>query len=78
MLYLHAPPRELWQRTRHDKSRPLLQDGDPRERIETLYALRDPLYRETADLVADTGRQSVNVLVTQLLAKLEEACKLSA
>lgn len=78
VVYLHAPPKELWQRTRHDKHRPLLRTGDPRARIEELYAFRDPLYREVADLVLDTGRQSVNALVTQLLGLIGSACRLSA
>lgn len=78
VIYLHAAPRELWRRTRHDKSRPLLQGTDPRTRLEEIYHLRDPLYRETADLVIDTGRQSASVLVGELLPKLEKSCGLSA
>jgi shikimate kinase len=78
VIYLHAHPRELWQRTRHDRTRPLLQNADPRQRLEDLYAVRDPLYRETADAVVETGRQGVSLLVAQALAKLEDVCKLSA
>jgi shikimate kinase len=78
VVYLHAPPQELWQRTRHDKNRPLLRTEDPRARIEELYAIRDPLYRQTADVVVDTGSQSVNTLVKDLLGSLEAVCKLSA
>ena len=78
VVYLHAKPRDLWMRTRHDKGRPLLQTDDPRARIEQLYQFRDPLYREVADLVVDTGRQSVSVLVGQLLPQLEQACRQSA
>lgn len=78
VIYLHAHPRELWQRTRHDRTRPLLQNVDPRQRLELLYAERDPLYRETADAVVETGRQGVSLLVAQALAKLEDACRLSA
>jgi len=78
VIYLHAQPRALWQRTRNDKSRPLLQGGDPLQRLEDLYRVRDPLYRGIADLVIDTGRQSVNALLTQVLEKFGEACKLSA
>jgi len=78
VVYLHAAPRELWRRTRHDKSRPLLQGSDPRSRLEDIYRLRDPLYRETADLVIDTGRQSASVLVGELLQKLEKTCGLLA
>jgi shikimate kinase len=78
VIYLHALPPVLWQRTRTDKSRPLLQDEDPRGRLEQLYALRDPLYREVADLVIETGRQGVGPLLAQVLTRIDVACKLSA
>jgi len=78
VIYLHALPQVLWQRTRSDKSRPLLQGGDPRDRLEALYRVRDPLYREVADLVIDTGRQGIGPLLSQVLARLDEACRLSA
>lgn len=78
VIYLHAQPRELWHRTRRDKSRPLLQGADPRARLEQLYAARDPLYREVANLVVDTGRQSANALVSELIPQLEKTCGLSA
>ncbi len=78
VIYLHAQPTVLGQRTRSDKSRPLLQGGDPLDRIEKLYSERDPLYREVADQVIDTGRQSVSSLVALVLAKFDEACRLSA
>ena len=78
VIYLHALPPILWQRTRTDKSRPLLQGNDARERLEALYALRDPLYREVADLVIDTGRQGIGPLISQVLTRFDEACKLSA
>lgn len=61
-----------------NRARPLLQTGDPLRRLEELFALRDPLYREVADLVVDTGRQSVSALVGSLLQQLPEACRLSA
>jgi shikimate kinase len=77
VLYLHAQPRELWHRTRRDSSRPLLQGADPRTRLEQLYAVRDPLYREAADLVIDTGRQSANSLVSELIPLVEKTCGLS-
>ena len=78
VIYLHAVPPILWQRTRADKSRPLLQDADPRQRLEALYTARDPLYRDVADLVIETGRQGIGPMLTQLLARFDEACKLSA
>ncbi len=78
VIYLRAQPRDLWQRTRHDKNRPLLQTEDPLGRLQELYEIRDPLYREVADLVVDTGRQSLAVLIEQLLVRLPSECKRSA
>lgn len=66
VIYLCAHPQELWQRTRHDRNRPLLQTENPREKLERLYQERDPLYREIADIVVDTGQQAVTVIVRQL------------
>jgi shikimate kinase len=78
VIYLHAQPRDLAYRTRHDKSRPLLANADPLARLEELHRVRDPLYREVADLVVETGRQSAGHLVESLLKRLPEGCKLSA
>ena len=78
VVYLRAQPRDLWYRTRHDKTRPLLQTADPLGRLQELYELRDPLYTEVADIIVDTGRPNVGPLVTQLLSKLEALCKQSA
>lgn len=55
VIYLHAPPELLYERTRHDKTRPLLQVEDPLRRIRQLVERRDPLYREVADLVIESG-----------------------
>ena len=46
VVYLHATPRLLFERTRLDHNRPLLQVADPMKKIEELFAVRDPLYRE--------------------------------
>ena len=78
VVYLHARPADLYQRVRHDRNRPLLATADPLEKLEALYTQRDPLYREVADFVMDTGKQSVQALARQLLARLEERWKLSA
>ena len=78
VVYLHARPGYLWQRVRHDRNRPLLATPDPQKRLEDLYAERDPLYREVADIVLDTGKQNVQSLCRDLLARLEAPCKLSA
>jgi shikimate kinase len=71
VIYLCASPEELYQRTCHDKNRPLLQTADPKAKLAELYSIRDPLYREVADLVMDTSQQSVNSLLQLLLKELE-------
>jgi len=73
VVYLRANPHDLWLRTRHDKNRPLLQTEDPKGRLEALYEVRDPLYRECAHFVIETGRPSVNGLVNMVLMQLEMA-----
>jgi shikimate kinase len=66
VIYLRASAEDLWQRTRHDRSRPLLQTDDPKSRLQQLYEQRDPLYQETAHIIIDTAHQSVQRLVAQL------------
>ena len=71
VIYLHANPIELWHRTKGGEGRPLLKNGDARRILESLYAIRDPLYREIADHVIETGKPSVNQLVNTLIMQLE-------
>jgi shikimate kinase len=73
VIYLHANPIELWHRTKGGEGRPLLQHGDSKMILENLYAIRDPLYREIADFIIETGKPSVNQLVSSLLMQLELA-----
>ena len=81
VVYLRANVEDLWARTRHDKNRPLLQTPDPLARLRELYGQRDPLYREVAHIVIDSGDQSVHSLVHRLEARLQrqseqdQACK---
>ncbi|MDR3394837.1 MAG: shikimate kinase [Parasulfuritortus sp.] len=71
VIYLRCHPQELYLRTRHDRNRPLLQTEDPLARLQTLYEKRHPLYMQTADIVLDTGRQSVHCLVRKLEGVLD-------
>ena len=71
VIYLKSQPEDLMRRLRHDSKRPLLQVADPMAALRTLQAQRDPLYRETAHFVVETGRPSVGSLVNLILAQLE-------
>ncbi len=73
VLYLRASPDDIYKRVRHDQARPLLQVANPLERLRELYAQRDPLYREAAQFVIETGRPTVHTLVNMILMQLEMA-----
>lgn len=73
VVYLNSSPDELFRRLRHDVNRPLLQVADPLNRLRDMHTLRDPLYRETAHFVIDTGRPSVATLVGMIVKQLELA-----
>jgi shikimate kinase len=71
VIYLRGRLESLWERTRHDSSRPLLATPDPKARLAELLEARDPLYREAAHLVVDTGAQSAATLVGRIVAALQ-------
>lgn len=77
VVYLRSSPEEIFRRLRHDMQRPLLQVDDPLSRLRDLYAIRDPLYRETAHFVVETGRPSVANLLNMVVMQLELAGVLS-
>lgn len=74
VVYLHATPRLLFERTRLDANRPLLQVADPMKKLEELFAARDPLYREVADIIINSLGGSISHLVRQLERELQKQC----
>jgi shikimate kinase len=70
VVYLRARLESLWERTRHDTTRPLLATADPRATLAEILDKRDPLYREAAHLIVDTGFQSAATLVTRVVSAL--------
>jgi shikimate kinase len=78
VIYLRSTPDEVFRRVQHDARRPLLQVDNPLQRLRDLYAERDPLYREAAHFVIETGRPSVARLVSMILMQLELAGVLPA
>lgn len=70
VCYLKATPKTLFQRTRNDRNRPLLQVADPLAVLRALLEERGPLYEETADLVIDVDRNTSSQIVERI-ASLE-------
>jgi shikimate kinase len=70
VVYLRTTVEQQLRRTRRDKNRPLLQTDDPHARLTELLAVRDPLYREIADLVVETDGRPVKSVVKRILGQV--------
>lgn len=70
VIHLCASLPELWHRLRNDKSRPLLQTANPRQKIAELMRARDPLYEAVSHVAVMTGRQSAERVVADIIAVL--------
>ena len=72
VVYLHASVDQQLARTARTDNRPLLQNApDRREVLERLFAHRDPLYREIADLLLHTDGRNARVLARDIEDHLE-------
>jgi shikimate kinase len=67
IVYLQCSVERILERTRRDAQRPLLNTDNPKERVETLFAQREPLYLSCADYKIDTGVLQSKVVVSQIL-----------
>lgn len=74
VIYLSATAEQLFERTRRDKSRPLLQVEDRRAVIEQLIETRDPLYKQVADMVFPSGSTQPYKLAKKLAEALSALC----
>jgi shikimate kinase len=72
VIYLKASVQDLWQRTRYDRNRPLLQTADPHAKLTELFQQRDPLYLQVADIVMQSGKQSAHALMLNLVDEIEK------
>jgi shikimate kinase len=70
VVYLHASIDQQLARTERTDSRPLLQAGNRRETLERLFLIRDPLYREIADLVLHTDGRNARALAREIEDRL--------
>ena len=72
VVYLRANADHLYQRIKHDKSRPLMQTDNPLQTLRDLLRTREPYYLEVADIVVQTGKQKVSVIVREIERKLKQ------
>ena len=72
VVYLHASIEQQVARTARDRNRPLLRNANPEKILRDLLAIRDPLYREIADLVIETDERPPRMVVLNILERLAQ------
>ena len=66
VIYLYTSVQQQLKRTSRGRNRPLLENGDREGVLEELMAIRDPLYREIADMVVDTDGRRVKEVANEI------------
>ncbi len=72
VVYLQANVDTLFDRTRRDRNRPLLQTGNPRGKLEELMLAREPIYRELADIIVETGQRPPASVARDVITQLKK------
>ncbi|MBU2217749.1 MAG: shikimate kinase AroK [Gammaproteobacteria bacterium] len=71
VVYLHASVEQQLDRTARDRNRPLLRTANPSKVLGELLAIRDPLYREIADVIVETDERPPRMVVQEIIERLE-------
>jgi shikimate kinase len=72
VVYLHASVDQQLRRTRGGRERPMLKGGDPRAILEDLMSVREPQYREIADIIVETDGRRVTAVTREIRRRLDE------
>ncbi|MGE8449805.1 MAG: shikimate kinase AroK [Pseudomonadales bacterium] len=72
VVYLHTSVEQQIDRTSRDRNRPLLRAANPAQVLRDLMAVRDPLYREVADIIIETDERPPRMVVQEILSRLED------
>lgn len=71
VIYLCTSVEQQLDRTSRDRNRPLLQKPNPREILTGLMVVRDPLYRDIADIIIQTDERPPRLVVQEILSQLQ-------
>jgi shikimate kinase len=72
VVYLETSVAQQAERTARTRHRPLLQGSDPVQRLEQLMHVREPLYREIADITIETNHSRVRSVAERILQQYRE------
>jgi shikimate kinase len=73
VVYLETSVAQQAERAGRTRHRPLLHGADPLLRLGELLRVREPLYREIADLIVSTDHRRVPVVGEYILQKYRES-----
>jgi shikimate kinase len=62
VICLHATVETILRRTAGNRARPLLNVEYPEERVRTLYAARDPIYRRSGSVILTDNRPQIDIV----------------
>ena len=72
VIYLQAYPDTIYQRVKHDTSRPLLQCENPKEKIDALLAERNPIYESVADIIIHVDGKEMKDVVQEIVEAVQD------
>tara|TARA_R110002096_G_scaffold29497_4_gene88736 strand:- start:4082 stop:4558 length:477 start_codon:yes stop_codon:yes gene_type:complete len=70
VVYLYTSVDQQFKRTQRGRERPLLENTDPRAKLQALLDTRDPLYREIADAVVETDGRKVKSVADEIIEQV--------
>ncbi|MEE9357786.1 MAG: shikimate kinase AroK [Sedimenticolaceae bacterium] len=71
VVYLYCSPEQQYERTSRDRNRPLLQTEDPLKKLQALAKEREPLYRQTADIVVTTEKRGASAVTREIIQRYQ-------
>lgn len=71
VVYLRTSVEQQMERTKHGRHRPILNVGDPEQRLRTLFAIRQPLYESMATIMVSTDHRRVNLVAEEIIRNLQ-------
>jgi shikimate kinase len=71
LVYLYAPPEELYKRIKDDHNRPLLKTGNPLQTMQKLFKKRQDFYNQ-ADIKIETVNKKSYEIVDEIIEKCQK------
>lgn len=66
VVYLRAKVETIYERVKHDTTRPLLQGDSPQQKIRTLMEKRAPIYEKAADVIIDVDGKDFDAIMDEI------------